>query len=437
MNRCGTIALLLLVSALPVAAPGDDPIGAKRKDLADVERALLDLEQDLRARRSSRSVLVAELERHERDVAQLARAGHQLDAMIEEQVHSLTTLQQELQSERDRLERERRSLAALLRSAYTLGGNEHIRMLLDQEDLAHMGRVMSYYGYLNRFRIRRLRDFAARAQRLEALRLEASEETQRLALLAARQKDTRKRLALAQSQRANLLLDLENTIAGREERLASLRDDAAGLRTLVEQLERQAAMLPEADVAQQRIAELRGRLAWPLTSGRLLERFGRAKRDSGQNWDGVLLAAPEGTEVLAVHHGRVAYADWLRGFGLLIIIEHDDGYMSLYGHNQTLFKEPGEWVETGEAIALSGASGGQRRAGLYFAIRHHGRPLNPERWCNSVRKLGYIGNPASQAGEGREPLRYASIKTRMTARTLAVPPTGTSLPLETTSCRYE
>ena len=419
MNARGTIAfLLLLTSALSIAAPNDDPIDAKRKDLADVEHALLGLEQDLEARRRSHSALAAELERHERDVAQLARAGHQLDAMIDEQLLTLATVQQDLQSEHERVERERHSLASLLRSAYTLGNNEHIRMLLDQEELTRMGRIMSYYGYLNRYRIQRLEAFSARVRRLEGLRVTASEVAQRLTLLATRQKDTRERLVLAQLQRADLLTDLQKTITGREERLASLREDAEALRALVEQLERQAAMLPEADVAQLRITELRGRLAWPLTSGQLVERFDHPKGDTGQRWDGVLFATLEGTEVQAIHHGRVAYADWLRGFGLLIIIEHDDGYMSLYGHNQTLLKEPGEWVESGETIALSGSSGGQRRAGLYFAIRHHGRPVNPERWCNSVRKLGYKDDPALEAGEGRGRLWYSSITAEKVARML-------------------
>jgi septal ring factor EnvC (AmiA/AmiB activator) len=389
-------------------------VDSKRRDLEQMESELQDLELDLQARRDSRAVLEAELEGLERDVAQLARAGHQLDAMIDEQVRAVEGLQAELAAERGRLEQERRSIAALLRSAYAFGGSEHLRMLLDQEDMARVSRVMSYYGFLNRYRLRRLRAFSDQARRLEGLRLAAAEETQRLAMLAARQEDTRGRLARAQGQRTELLAELRRTIASREERYDALREEAEGLRSLVEQLERQAAILPEADFGQQPIAELRGRLAWPLGDGELLERFGRLKGESGQRWDGVLLAAPEGTEVRAVHHGRVAYADWLRGFGLLIIIEHDDGYMSLYGHNQTMLKESGEWVGGGETIALSGASGGQQRPGLYFAIRHRGRPLDPERWCRAATEPGQVGpsaGGASPPGERRAlyPIQIAAV----------------------------
>jgi septal ring factor EnvC (AmiA/AmiB activator) len=386
-NACGVL-LLAAGSAAPADPIADEAVEAKRADLREVERELETLEQDLLARHSSRAVLIDELERFERDIAQLARSGHQLDAMIQQQLQALEALQRGLAAKRGELARERRSIAALMRSAHALGSNEHIRMLLDQEDGSRLGRMMSYYGYLNRYRLQRLRDYAEQARGLEALRREAADETERLARLAARQERTKTRLGEAQARRAELLADLERTIATREERFAALRDDAEGLRALVEQLERQAAILPEADVAQEPIDALRGRLAWPLAGGELVERFGGPKGDSGQRWDGVLIAAPAGAEVRAVHHGRVAYADWLRGFGLLIIIEHDNGYMSLYGRNQTLLKESGEWVAGGETIALSGSSGGQRGPALYFAIRHHGRPVDPERWCRSQSALG-------------------------------------------------
>ena len=379
---------LLWIMPLPLVAD-EDPLQARRRDLEEIERSLLHVEQDLHARQRSREVLAAEVERYERDIAQLARADHELDTLLEEQVGILATVQHDLDTERAHLARERRALAALLRSAHALGSQEHLRLLLNQDDLARVGRILSYYGYLNRYRVQRLEAFAARARRLEGLRLEVAEETQRLARLAARQRDTRERLARAMAQRTALLADLDQTIASRADRLAALREDAEALRALVTQLERQAARLPESEVVRQRLIDRRGRLPWPLAGGRLLERFDSLKGEGGpQRWDGVLLAAPEGSAVRAVHHGRVVYADWLRGFGLLMVLDHGDDYMTLYGHNQTLLKEPGEWIESGEIIALSGSSGGQRRAGLYFAIRYRGRPVNPEPWCHSVHKLG-------------------------------------------------
>jgi septal ring factor EnvC (AmiA/AmiB activator) len=375
------LGLLIALVAVSCLAQGEPDIEARRRDLSEMEERLRDLRRDLDARRGSREVLLGELERHERDIAQLALAGRKLKSMLEEQALVLADVQRRRDEQRDAVARERVALAGLLRSAHALGGTERLRMLLDQEDVARTGRLLAYFEYLNRDRIRRIDAFSAQARRLEDLRREAAEETRRLATLAARQEETRRRLAAAQEQRAVLLAELDDSIAGREESLVALEEDAQALRSLLGQLERQAMELPEADVAQVPMERLRGRLAWPLESGLLAGRFGQLKGEGGQRWDGVLIAAPEGATVRAVHDGRVVYADWLRGFGLLVIVEHDDGYMTLYGRNQALLKERGEWVAAGDTIALSGTSGGQRDAGLYFALRHHGRPLDPEHWC--------------------------------------------------------
>ncbi|MEA3278169.1 MAG: peptidoglycan DD-metalloendopeptidase family protein [Pseudomonadota bacterium] len=396
------VALVLAPYASCPAPAEDEAIEARKRDLAGVEQRVQDLEQDLEARRGRRQSLLAELERRERDIADLANAGRQLEAMIREQERALGELEAQLESERRELQRQRADLGDLLRSAYAMGRGDRIRMLLNQEDVARLSRVMSYYGSLNRYRTERIEDVTARARRLEGLSREAAEETERLSRLAGRQDDTRLRLLAANAERTTLLAALDQTISTEQERVADLRADAEGLRQLVEHLERRARALPEAEVRQESIADRRGRLVWPLQGGNLRARFGRPKGDGGQQWDGVVIAVPEGAEVRAVHHGRVAYADWLRGFGLLIIIEHDDGYMTLYGHNQTLLKEQGEWVAADDVIALSGGSGGRQSAGLYFAIRHDGRPLNPEHWCQGRSTAGRRWGSASGPGVASE-----------------------------------
>ena len=159
--------------------------------------------------------------------------------------------------------------------------------------------------------------------------------------------------------------------------------NAQALRTLIERLRRQVQIAAEIEINQEAIVARKGRLAWPISEGRLASRFrgSEGDQDPDLHADGVLIEADEGSEVRAVHHGRVVYADWLRGFGLLLVIDHGDGYMTLYGHNQALLKEVGEWIATGEVIALTGASGGSGNRGLYFALRYQGKPLDPERWC--------------------------------------------------------
>ncbi len=378
---CRVVLVLAMISPGPAAAAEDAAIETQKRDLADVEQRVQDLEQDLGTRRDRREALLAELERHERNIADLARAGHQLAAMVGEQERALQELRSRLAKEQDAWAHERNALGSLLRSAYAMGRGDRIRMLLNQEDPHRLSRVLSYYGYLNRFQLKRIEAVAQRARRLERLTREAEEEKARLSMLAAKQEETRGRLGVAREERAELLTALEQTIATGEESVASLRRSAREMLALLEQLERQARMLPEAELSQESLQHLRGTLAWPLPRASLLSRYGAPKGDGTQRWDGVVLAADEGAEVRAVHHGQVAYADWLRGFGLLIIIKHDDGYMTLYGHNQTLLKEQGEWVAAGDTVALSGSSGGRASPSLYFAIRHRGRPLNPEQWC--------------------------------------------------------
>jgi septal ring factor EnvC (AmiA/AmiB activator) len=378
------LAGLCLVSmgAWAVPARAEDPtLEDQKRDLANVEQRVRDMEKDLVLHRGRRKDLLVELERRERDIGDLARAGHQLAAMITEQEAALGKLHAQLVEERKILDREHTILGSLLRSAYVMGPGDRLRMLLDQEDASRSSRIMAYYGILNQYRVERIQAVARRAHRLDELAREAETERARLSALAQRQEQTRTRLTAAQDERARLLASLEQTIATRAESVGELREQAQELRLLLEQLERQAQALPEAELSQQSLKQLHGNLPWPLADVRLLSHYDSLKGDGAQRWDGVILKAEEGTEVRAVQPGRVVYADWLRGFGQLIIIEHDDDYMTLYGQNQALLAEPGDWVDAGDTIALSGNSGGGASSGLYFAIRHRGRPLNPEQWC--------------------------------------------------------
>jgi septal ring factor EnvC (AmiA/AmiB activator) len=158
-----------------------------------------------------------------------------------------------------------------------------------------------------------------------------------------------------------------------------MRGEMAELQSLVDELTRLLTSLPISDAEP--FAKTRGRLEWP-TDGRIMQRFGQSRADGRLRWDGVLLAAGAGEDVRAVHHGRVVYADWLQGMGLLVIIEHGNGYLSLYGHNQDVIAEIGEWVTPGAVIAHVGDSGGRAIPGLYFEIRKDGKPVDPDGWMH-------------------------------------------------------
>jgi murein hydrolase activator len=345
------------------------------------------LRADLAARQRERETIGSDLERSDRDIADLARAGRELGLMLAEQTKVKEGLETRLAAGKARLERERQGLAELVRAAYAAGRGGGLRILLDRDGVRRLDRAMAYYGYLNRERQRRIAEVTEQTQALARLAAEAAEESDRLGRVVVFQEETRGRLVAARGERASVLADLDRGIAHGREGIAALEADAQALREVIDQLARQAQIRAEVDLEPASLAQSRGKLPWPLARIAVLAPF-NAPKGSGQHWDGIVLAAEEGTEVHAVHNGRIVYADWLRGFGLLAVVDHSGGYMSLYGYNQTLLKEVGEWVGAGDVIALSGRSGGQEAGQLYFAIRYRGQPQDPGAWCSPAAGAG-------------------------------------------------
>ena len=184
----------------------------------------------------------------------------------------------------------------------------------------------------------------------------------------------------SRKERKKVVRSLKAEIKSKGQQLDGLLADEQELKSLLQALTEALSDIPAAPGDHKPFAKLKGKLKWP-TSGRRLKAYGESRRIGSLRWQGVVIAGKEGQEVKAVSHGRVAYADWLRGYGLLLIIDHGDGYMTLYGHNQSLFREVGDWVEKGEVIAAVGNSGGIDNHALYFEIRKDGKPTDPIRWC--------------------------------------------------------
>ncbi|MTW19477.1 murein hydrolase activator EnvC family protein [Allochromatium palmeri] len=378
------LAGLLSSSSLLLAQSDSYPaLDARQQDLSETQRQVQEIGRELTVRSEDRRALIAELEARERNVAELSLANRELERLVAEHNRVASELRARQVEERAALGVELDLLSDLLRTAYVMGRADRLRLLLNQEDLTRASRVMSYFAYFNRERMKRIQAVQQRAERLDRLARSAEEEAHRLAELARSQEATRRRLEQAKQRRAQVLRDLESAISSRAETLEGLKRDAESLKMLVEHLRQHAQIRAELDIQHDPFATLKGQLAWPLLENHILAAFGTRKEASEIDWDGVLLAAHEGEEVRAVKEGRVVHADWLRGFGLLIVIDHGDGYMTFYGHNEALLREVGEWVATGDPIALSGKSGGRREPVLYFAIRHNGRPQDPAAWCAS------------------------------------------------------
>jgi murein hydrolase activator len=382
------LAALLLSLATPTTpAPGT---GASERSEADARRA----EEQLQA-------VKAEIERVTREVSaeqverdRLTRELRSAELSVGKAWHSLGDLRRERAEDaarraalatekRDRetqLDQSRGALAGQMRTAYLIGRQEPLKLLLNQEDPALAGRMFVYYSYFGHARAGQIRLIADDVARLSELQSELEAQDQKLAALEKAQRAELADLEEARERRGVVLANLEATSHTRAQNLQRLRSQQSGLEKLVREL--RAAMERFPVEGNDAFTRLRGKLAWPV-SGRLVARFGDA-RAGGVHWDGVLVETERGTPVKAVCQGRVIYADWLPGLGLLAIVDHGDGYLSLYGHNERLYKAAGEQVATGDTIAAAGDSGGSSRPELYFEIRKGGKPVDPRPWFKAA-----------------------------------------------------
>ena len=274
------------------------------------------------------------------------------------------------------LAREREALAAQLRAAYRIGGEEPLRWLLDQDDPQRAARLYTYHGYLARARAQHVANIESSLQELASIEQTLGEQQQRLATLEREQTGELDRLDQARNERSAVLARLQQESRARAASLQRLQREQAALEKLLRELRRTTQRCPQDNSSP--FAQLRGKLSWPA-AGRLVARFGQPRAGSVK-WDGVLIAAERGTPVRAVHRGRVVYADWLAGLGLLVIVDHGGGYLSLYGHNEQLFRAVGDAINAGDTIGAVGDSGGRPRPELYFEIRQGARPIDPMPW---------------------------------------------------------
>lgn len=337
-------------------------------------------QQDTNAKRND---ALTALRDQELKIAATAKQLRVLDGQIKDRQNKLDDLLKRRAVLDDRLEDQRDALAALLRSAYAMGRGEELKLLLAQDKAADIARMLAYYRY---FEHARLGEIDALMKNLDALATVQNDiETQTAALRNSRadQAEQAGRMDAERAARKRALDQLDATLKDQKSRLAALGRDEKALTDLIAKLQDIFADIPQNLVGAEPFAALRGKLRWPLR-GRIAEKFG-AGTGGGTASQGVLIAARDGSEVHAVSHGRVAFADWLRGYGLLLIVDHGDGYLSLYGYNETLLKDVGDWVDAGTVIATSGDSGGRPTPGLYFELRYKGKAIDPMAWLQTSR----------------------------------------------------
>jgi len=342
---------------------------------AEIERVT----REVSAEQVERDRMTRELRGAELSVAQARDALAEVRHERAEGAARRAALAGEKRTRETQLDQNRAALAGQMRAAYLIGRQEPVKLLLNQKDPALAGRVFAYYSYFGRARAGQIHLIEDDVRRLAELDAQLEDEDAKLAQLEERQRAQLNELEQARERRSHVLVSLEAQSRSRAANLERLRAQQSGLEKLVREL--RAAMERFPVEGNDAFTRLRGKLAWPVT-GRVVARFGDA-RAGGVRWDGVLVATERGAPVKAVCQGRVIYADWLPGLGLLTIVDHGDGYLSLYGHNERLYKAAGEQVSAGDTIAAAGDSGGSARPELYFEIRKGGKPVDPRPWFKS------------------------------------------------------
>jgi septal ring factor EnvC (AmiA/AmiB activator) len=389
------LGLMLNLISLPVAAETPEPDA--RAKLEKVKKRIQSLQTQLRSTKGKWEQHSQALQKTEKQIGDFARRIRVTKQSLDRQKRRLAELESKRADARLHLDQQRASLEGQIRAGYAMGRQEKLKILLNQQDPAVVSRVMVYYDYFNSARVQQMERIRESLQELQSVEREIAQEEQRLTQLLAKNKNQKQQLESARIGRRKIIASLNKHLKDKGEELDSLKSDEKQLQSLLAEIQRALADIPLDTTAHVPFNSRKGKLPWP-SRGRLVASFGSRREVGKLKWDGVLIAAPEGQEVRAIHHGRVAFADWLRGFGLLLIIDHGDGYMSLYGHNQSLFKETGEWVEPGEVVAQVGNSGGRTTSGIYFGIRHNGRPKNPIQWCQRIygRKIAERGRKTKQ-----------------------------------------
>lgn len=356
----------------------------ERRDSSEIEAELAELRAEIEAIREAleeRRSLVddeqAALAAAERELAALARDLRETEAALEQARTAVAELRDRADALEARVDAQREELAAQLQAAYRLGSRSRLRTLLNAEDPNRISRQLAMHGYIGRARAELVDELTASRRDLDAVLETRRQREQELVALRQRQEEALDAQRSAREEREIALAVLRDRIRTDEARLEERRTAAAELESLLARLAGALADIPP-ELAAPPFAELRGALPMPVP-GRVRAAFSDA-RNAEAAWQGWLIEAETGDEVRAVAYGRVAYADWLRGYGMMLIVDHGDGWMSLYGHNQALLADVGDWVEPGQVVALAGTSGGEARAGLYFQLRHEGEPVDPARW---------------------------------------------------------
>lgn len=363
-----------------VLAEGD--LAQHQQQLQRLQQQVQRLQAELAAGRQKQSEQQQALVETEQTLGRVARELRETEQNLSNAQQRLAELSDEQGRLEQQLEQQRESIEALLHLAYQQNNQPLIKLLLSGQRPEDMARQMRYFAILNADQQEQLNRWLQQSERLAAVIDDQQVLTRQLEQDRQQQLAQQEELTRQKNRRAQILANLTAEVSDTESELERVRAEQEQLDELVTRMEAELADLSLDFPAGEAISSARGRLPWPV-EGRLKARFGAQMANSSLRWQGWLIDAREGDEARAVHHGRVVFAEYLNGFGLLMILDHGDGILTLYGRNQTLLRTVGEWVNAGDPIAEVGLSGGFDESGLYFEMRRNGQPENPANWLVS------------------------------------------------------
>jgi septal ring factor EnvC (AmiA/AmiB activator) len=364
----------LLLTALLLCSKA---VANDEQQLSNLKQEIKKLEQWLNTARDEHSQLDQALRKSDLEIAELLKKIERTRTELKEEQFRLKKLRLEQSQLRELKQQHRQHLAEQLRSAQKLGDQGPLKLLLNQNDPQQAQRMMRYFDYFNVARIKNIQRLLAELQHLDTIAEQILQQERKLQQSESRLLKQNRALTTRKQAQKKLLASLSKQLFSKEQRLRRKQTDRKRLEKLLGEVQNLISNSPRKN-DERPFRAMKGKLPRPA-SGRISKAFGN-RRDQHARWDGWLINTLEGQKVRAVHHGRVVFSDWLRGFGLITIIDHGHGYLSLYAHNQTLFHDVGTWVNQGDTLALSGINQDSGKANLYFEIRHQGRPQDPAVW---------------------------------------------------------
>ena len=369
-------ALSCALLLLPLQATAAEDEKAK---LADLKSAISSLEKQLNKRDKNKNKLVAELKDNEIAASASSKKIRQLNQKINTRGAKLVDLGRQQGELKAGIKKQNSAVSEQLATAYKMGSQEPIKLLLNQEDPQQLARLFKYYNYVLDARNEKIAQYIGDIEQLSALQTQVVEERRLLDSAKAELQQDQQQLLANNKRRQTTLQQLNSSLQSDKSKLDKLLKQRSALEELLKNVrgvvKKMALTTPPGG---QSFASQKGALSWPL-KGKVAHSFG-SKRSGSLRWDGWLIGAKIGEPVAAVHDGQVIFSNYMRGFGLLIILNHGDGYMSLYAHNEELLKDTGDWVLSSETIARAGDTGGLNQPALYFEIRKEGQPADPKKW---------------------------------------------------------